>query len=132
MADYLSKFTGQQVDTAVSVALDFSATSGNYITKDDINTLVPGLTNGAIDVAQLPVATKNAAGVISVGGGLQIESGALTIDSAMYYTKSELDVLLDGKLDRGDLNMPDKLSQFTNDIISVNRIEGSNFRLTIK
>lgn len=105
MADYLSIYTGAQVDEAVRIALNFANTLSQYIPYTEINSTIPGLTNGLIASEYLPVATSNSIGAIIVGNGLLCDNaGKLVIDDTVYYNKTTLDGLLKDKADQLTVN----------------------------
>jgi hypothetical protein len=104
MTDYRSQFTGAQIDIAVSAALKLSDTLANYIPKTDIDITIPGLINGKIDIADIPLATTATCGIVQVGDGLNVNSeGKLTWDSTPYYTIDNVDNLLKGKATTQDI-----------------------------
>jgi hypothetical protein len=131
MADYLSQYTGQQVDNAVSIALNLDATLTDYIKTKDIGDKVAGLdSSGKISIDALPAATSTVKGVIQAGIGLTVTDGVLSVDSGLYYSKDETTNLLNSL--KGDIVIPTKLSAFTNDIISATPLDENNYQIVIK
>jgi hypothetical protein len=122
MADYLSQYTGQQVDAAIGIALGVVNTLTDYVKKDEINISIPGLTDGKLSGNQLPYATTNVAGGIKVGDGLVIsQNGVLSVSTTMYYNQSEVDHLLS-----------QKASQDSVDELAERIMDTNNYSITIQ
>lgn len=131
MPDYISKYTGQQVDNAIGIAFKLDEASDGYIKTDDINIKVVGLDNSQkVSVELLPVATSTVKGIIQAGTGLTVTNGVLTVDSGLYYSKDETKNLLNSL--KGDIVIPTKLSAFTNDIISATHLGENNYQIVIE
>ena len=131
MSDYISVYTGQQVDNAVSIALDLDTTLKGYIKTEDINSKVAGLDDsGKVSIDSLPVATSTVKGIIQAGIGLTVTDGVLSVDSGLYYSKDETNNLLNSL--KGDIVIPTKLSAFTNDIISATSLGENNYQIVIE
>lgn len=91
MADYQSKYTGMQVDTAVETALSIQPDLDKLLKTTDINVSVAGLP------LNLPIASTEVKGIISVGSGLSVTTdGKLSTDMSNYYVKEEVDNKIDG------------------------------------
>lgn len=89
--DYISRYTGAQVDAAVEIALTLNNNlSSEYIPQSAIGTKIPELADGTISIKYLPVATTRTAGVVSVGSGLNISNGVISIDSNQFCTADDL------------------------------------------
>ena len=133
MSDYLSIYTGQQVDTAITFTLNLKDNIGEYITQKDVGSTVAELdTNtGYILNKHLPISTATTKGIVSIGTGLVVEDGVVSVDMGVYYNKTTVDQLLKNKADTASLNIPTKLSDMVNDIISVSYISDNNFRITV-
>jgi hypothetical protein len=100
--DYISRYTGAQVDAAVEIALTLNDNLGNnlsfeYIPQSAIGTKIPELADGTISIKYLPVATTRTAGVVSVGSGLNISKGVISIDSNQFCTADDLETGLKDK-----------------------------------
>lgn len=127
MAEYISVYTGQQVDTAVGIALNLDNTLNSYITESDINIKVAGVVSGKVPETILPVATSAVKGIVQAGPGLTINNGTIAIDSDLYYSKDETNNLLSNL--KNDIVIPTKLSDFANDIISIIPLGGDNYQI---
>ena len=131
MSDYISVYTGQQVDNAVSIALSLNNTLDGYIKIEDIGDKVAGLDDsGKVSVDLLPVATSTVKGIIQAGIGLTVTDGVLSVDPDLYYSKDETDNLLNRL--KGDIVIPTNLSEFTNDIVSATHLSENNYQIVIK
>lgn len=132
MPDYISVYTGQQVDNAVSIALSLKDTLDGYIKIEDIGDTVAGLDDsGKISIDSLPVATSIVKGIIQAGPGLTVtDDGVLAVDSKLYYSRNETDNLLSNL--KNSIVIPAKLSAFDNDIISATHLDENNYRIVIE
>lgn len=131
MSDYISVYTGQQVENAVSIALGLDTTLRDYIKTKDIGDKVVGLdSSGKVSIDVLPAATSTVKGVIQAGIGLTVTDGVLAVDSGLYYSKDETNKLLNNL--KGDIVIPTKLSAFTNDIISATPLGENNYQIVIE
>lgn len=45
--------------------------------------------------SEIPNATKNTAGIVQVGNGISVVDGVISVDNALYYSKTYLDTILD-------------------------------------
>jgi hypothetical protein len=131
MSDYISVYTGQQVDRAVGIALNLNNTLDSYVKTSDINYTVAGLDSSRkVPIDFLPVATSTVKGIVQAGPGLTIDNGTIAIDSDRYYNKADTDALLSNL--KTDIVIPTKLSDFENDIISVTSLGEDNYRIEFK
>ena len=131
MSDYISVYTGQQVDNAVGIALNLEDTLNGYIKTADINIKVAGLdSSNKVPIDLLPVATSTVKGIIQAGTGLTVTNGVLSVDSELYYSKDETKNLLKSLKD--NIVIPTTLSAFDNDIISATHLGENNYQIVIK
>lgn len=134
--NYKSKYSGTQIDNAVDLALSVPSILQNYIKVDDIGKTVAGLTEGFIDVSVIPKADIAIPGVVSIGSGLRIKDGTLSISSTDWCSREAFDQEVKNTMHIDQLSNY-SLTNFNNDLLEFQQLseiggEIAEYELIIK